>query len=197
MHPASYEQRCNSVERKHRLTVGTVEKLSKLSEVIIKPRVLMLEPSYDEDKVMPFRIVNQTDSFISFKIRVTQSKFLTASPVFGVMEPFKGAVIILKLRRILDTSFVLSTDRVSVRLIFVPVGFKYSNPASLWKGPERIRDIVGRKALQVHYVRCISGTFTGKLIQVDENEKPLKNISHTPVDDSEGHNTSSGEELNS
>uniref|UniRef100_A0A5S6QIJ7 MSP domain-containing protein n=1 Tax=Trichuris muris TaxID=70415 RepID=A0A5S6QIJ7_TRIMR len=193
MHLISPEQSYNSLQNRSRLTADTFAKLSRLSKVVIKPQIVVLEPSYDEDSTIPFRIVNQTESLISFKIRVTQSKFLTASPVFGVMQPLKGAIVVLKLKRILNTSFVLSTDRVSIRLIFVPEGLKFDDPVELWDGPTKVRDIVGRKMLEVHYLRRISGTFTGEPIQPDDNEKPLKDISHTPSEDSETQSSDSSD----
>uniref|UniRef100_A0A5S6Q0K2 Major sperm protein n=1 Tax=Trichuris muris TaxID=70415 RepID=A0A5S6Q0K2_TRIMR len=151
--------------------------------VEIKPTFVVFRPSYKESSVVRAVMINTSNMPITFKLKSTQKKYLTAFPTYGKVAPQGGHVFFIKLHCVGSSDFKQKRDRLSVHLAAMRRSVKRPNYAAFWHKPVGPPKVFIVKNIIVQY-RPIKGNppwdaFTSKLIkgfasvQIQTDQQPI------------------------
>ncbi|KFD57144.1 hypothetical protein M514_02029, partial [Trichuris suis] len=119
----------------YRLSEDAFEQIQAAAMVEVFPTFVVFTPSYKKSSVVKAVMVNAGTMPVTFKLKSTQNKYLTASPTYGKIAPQAGHVFFIKLHRVGNSDFKPKPDRLSIHLAVMKRAVKRPNYVAFWHQP--------------------------------------------------------------
>ncbi|CDW55552.1 Major sperm protein [Trichuris trichiura] len=155
----------------YRLSEDAFEQIQAAAMVEVFPTFVVFTPSYKKSSVVKAVMVNAGTMPVTFKLKSTQNKYLTASPTYGKIAPQAGHVFFIKLHRVGNSDFKPKPDRLSIHLAVMKRAVKRPNYVAFWHQPVGPPKVSVVRTVTVKY-NTMDGTPPWEAFSSTTDQKP-------------------------